>query len=165
MNVADLDTTLIFSLTVNDGLANSTVDTVIITVQPLPQTPKNKFLEDEVEVSEVLIDGAERSLYSSFTVNRRALESVRKNFFSAQEEATETISLVETNGNVPFDIDGNIVISQQGLVAVGSFFLQNGNSDGTYRQLFSGEFDVQRDGITGSSTATLGNIKCLPTRY
>ena len=155
LNVADLDTTLIFSLTVNDGLANSTVDTVIITVQPLPQTPKNKFLEDEVEVSEVLIDGAERSLYSSFTVNRRALESVRKNFFSAQEEATETISLVETNGNVPFDIDGNIVISQQGLVAVGSFFLQNGNSDGTYRQLFSGEFDVQRDGITGSSTATL----------
>ena len=156
LSVDGLDTTLIFSLTVNDGQADSTADTVAITVQPLPQTPKNKFMEDEVEVSQVLIDGAERSLYSSFTVNRRALESVRKQFFSAQDETPEAATFLATRGNnVPFDIDGSIVLSRKALNASGSFFVQNGNSDGTYRQLFSGDFDVQRDGITGSSTATL----------
>ena len=156
LSVDDLQTTLIFSLTVNDGQADSTADTVAITVQPLPQTPKNKFMEDEVEVSQVLIDGAERSLYSSFTVNRRALESVRKQFFSAQDETPEAATFLATRGNnVPFDIDGSIVLSRKALNASGSFFVQNGNSDGTYRQLFSGDFDVQRDGITGSSTATL----------
>ncbi|MGY8791479.1 MAG: PKD domain-containing protein, partial [Pseudomonadales bacterium] len=155
LEVDDPDVLLVFSLTVNDGQANSTADTVTVTVQPLPQTPQNKFMEDEVEISEVLIDGAERSLYSSFTVNRRALESVRKQFFSAQDKPTEVAAFVETRGDVPFDIKGSIILSRTALNASGSFFVQNSGFDGSYRQLFSGDFDVQRDGITGSSTATL----------
>ena len=155
LKVDDLDVSLVFSLIVNDGQVNSTVDMVTITVQPLPQTPQNKFTEDEVEISEVLIDGAERSLYSSFTVNRRALESVRKQFFSAQDETTEVAAFVANRDDVPFDIDGSIIFSRKALNASGSFFVQNGGFDGSYRQLFFGDFDVQRDGITGSSTATL----------
>ena len=83
------------------------------------------------------------------------MQSVRKQFFSTKDEAPGAATFLATRGDVPFDIDGSIVLSRKALNASGSFFVQNGNSDGAFRQLFSGDFDVQRDGNTGSSTATL----------
>ena len=56
---------------------------------------------------------------------------------------------------MPFDVDGTFDLAGARLSSKGTFFGQTGNVEGTERRLVFGEFDVQRDGDTGSSTATL----------
>ena len=60
-----------------------------------------------------------------------------------------------TRNNVPFDVDGTFDLDGARLSSKGTFFGQTGNVEGTERRLVFGDFDVQCDGDTGSSTATL----------
>jgi hypothetical protein len=114
-------------------------------------SPASEFERYETEIREVIIDEAARSLQSSISVNQRMSRDARDRFVAnaAQSEA------VATRNNIPFDIDGAFSLSGATLSTNGTFFGQHGSADGTWRRLFFGDFNVQRDGNTGSNTATL----------
>ena len=57
--------------------------------------------------------------------------------------------------NEALDVDGKAVASADQIATQGTFFAQTGNFEGTQRRLVFGDFDVQRDGDTGSTTATI----------
>ena len=53
------------------------------------------------------------------------------------------------------DVDGIAVATSEQMSTQGMFFAQTGNFEGTQRRLVFGDFDIQRDGDTGSTTATI----------
>lgn len=126
------------------------------------------FEEYREEIRQVVVDEVERSLRSGLSANQRMVRGARGRFVAAQQEqaecsedntgagnaATCDVGLVSRN-NVPFDVDGSFTLSENGLSTSGSFFEQTGNYEGTQRRLFFGDFDVQHDGNTDSTTATL----------
>ena len=57
--------------------------------------------------------------------------------------------------NIALDVDSTAVATPEQLSTQGMFFAQTGNFEGTQRRLVFGDFDVQRDGDTGSTTATI----------
>jgi len=153
LNVGDADAVLVFSLVVNDSTVNSAADTVTITVAAPAPTPASEFAEHEEEIRNMLFGDASRSLRSSVAANRRLTQSARNRFVefrqiqAREEEVTRAL--------IPFDVDGNFTLSESGLSTAGNFFQQVGNEEGTYRRLFFGDFDVQHDADTDSTTATL----------
>ncbi|WP_438960866.1 BspA family leucine-rich repeat surface protein [Nereida sp.] len=153
LNVGDADAVLVFSLVVNDGIVNSSADTVTITVEAPASTPASEFAAHEAEIRNTLVGDASRSLRSSVAANRRLAQSARERFieFSQAQAREEDV----TRALIPFDIGGNFTLSESGLNTSGNFFQQVGNEEGTYRRLFFGDFDVQHDNDTDSTTATL----------
>jgi hypothetical protein len=149
--VGDLDETLEFSLTVNDGTVDGTVDTVTITVQAPAPTPASEFAANQAAIREVIQEEAARGLQSTLGASQRMTRDARERFISwqrAEEASTE-------QGDVPLDVDGTFALNGTTLSTRGEFFEQTGNFEGTQRRLFFGDFDVQHDGDTGSTTATL----------
>jgi hypothetical protein len=114
-------------------------------------TPASDFERYETEISEVIVDEAARSLQSGILANQRMSRDARERF-AADTGQTETIS---TRNYVPFNVDGVFRLSGHTLSTDGTFFGQQGSADGTWRRLFVGDFNVQRDANTGSNTATL----------
>ncbi|PWG15638.1 hypothetical protein DFK10_15845 [Salibaculum griseiflavum] len=126
------------------------------------------FDEYREEIQQVLVDEAERSLRSALSSNQRMTQDARQRFIADQREreacAEEDAAAAETSScetgtvsrnNVPFDVDGSFEISGGTLSTRGNFFEQTGNYEGTYRRLFFGDFDIQHDADTDSTTATL----------
>ena len=60
-----------------------------------------------------------------------------------------------SRNNIALDVDGIAVATPEQLSTQGMFFAQTGNFEGTQRRLVFGNFDIQRDGDTGSTTATI----------
>ena len=116
-------------------------------------SPASEFAKYEQEVQQVLVDEASRSLRSSVSANQRMTQSARSRFISARQ--TQAREEDVTRALIPFDVDGNFTLSETGLSSAGNFFQQVGNEEGTYRRLFFGDFDVQHDNDTDSTTATL----------
>ncbi|PWG15623.1 hypothetical protein DFK10_15885 [Salibaculum griseiflavum] len=126
------------------------------------------FEEYREEIQQVLVDEATRSLRSTLSANQRMTQSALNRFVAdqrqreacAEEDATaDETSSCETGtvsrNNVPFDVDGTFALNGTTLSTRGSFFEKTGNYEGTYRRLFFGDFDVQHDADTDSTTATL----------
>ena len=174
--VGDANAVLVFSLTVNDGTITSLADTVTITVEAPSPTPATAFAEYEEEIRATLVDDARRNLTSAMSANQRLIRNARDHMIETQRLSSqcrldETFddalfgterdqsecapNLVSTRNNVPFDVDGNFELNGATLSTQGRFFEQTGNYDGTQRRLFFGDFYIQRDGDTGSTTATL----------
>lgn len=174
--VGDADAVLVFSLTVSDGTTSSSADTVTITVEAPSPTPATAFAEYEEEIRATLEDDARRNLASAMSANQRLIRGALGRMIETQQalsgcslneaqndshvgaglEASEcSTNLMATRNYVPFDIDGSFNLSGTTVSTRGSFFEQTGNYDGTQRRLFFGDFDVQHDGDTGSTTATL----------
>ena len=154
------------------GIADATTlnfETAAPTNSAPAPTPASEFAEHEAEIRNMLVDDASRSLRSSVAANRRMVQGARKRFAGAQGQAAgclntddgrisddEFCSEIAANSrNVPFDVTGNFTLSETGLSTAGNFFQQVGNEEGTYRRLFFGDFDVQHDNDTDSTTATL----------
>jgi hypothetical protein len=154
LSVGAADVTLVFSLTVNDGTVDSAADTVTITVTALSATPATEFAASEDTIRAVIVDDATRSLQSTIASNRRLVRDARARFVYQQQASSDPGQLASRN-NVPFDIDGGVEINRLGVDATGTFFQQAGFGDGSTRRLFFGDFDIQHDSETGSSTATL----------
>jgi hypothetical protein len=138
---------------VNDGTVNSVADTVMITVEAPAPTPASEFAEHEAEIRNTLVDDASRSLRSSVSANQRMTQIARGRFISARQ--TKARGEDVTRALIPFGVDGNFTLSETGLSTAGNFFQQVGNDKGTSRRLFFGDFDVQHDADTDSTTATL----------
>ena len=136
-------------------------------VNVLLGSPASEFAAKEDAIRSVITDDAQRSLRSTIASNRNLSQAARQRFveqnrraqgckerdLSAEELDDDNIDC--TADQKPFDIDGTAVASADLIATQGTFFAQTGNFEGTQRRLVFGDFDVQRDGDTGSTTATI----------
>jgi hypothetical protein len=118
-------------------------------------SPASEFDKYREEIRQVIVDDAARSLNSTLSVNRRMTQEARDRFIEGRRQMGGEVSGLVSRNNVPFDVDGSFELSGSTLSTRGNFFGQQGSEDGTYRRLFFGDFDIQRDGDSGSTTATL----------
>jgi hypothetical protein len=136
-------------------------------------SPASEFAKYLPEIRQIIVDEAERSLRSGLSANQRMVRSARERFIAAQQQTVHCSQLIADNpditlaelegcddgvasrNDVPFDVTGTAGITNGVLSTQGSFFEQRGNVAGTKRRLFFGDFDIQHDGNTGSTTATL----------
>jgi len=118
-------------------------------------SPESYFAEQEAEVQAIITNDATRSLNSTLSSNQRMTRGARSRFIESRSQGEGDGAGLATRNNVPFDVDGTFDLAGARLSSKGTFFGQTGNVEGTERRLVFGEFDVQRDGDTGSSTATL----------
>ena len=118
-------------------------------------SPESYFAEQEEEVQAIITQDATRSLTSTLSSNQRMTRGARSRFIESRNQGEGDGAGLATRNNVPFDVDGTFDLAGARLSSKGTFFGQTGNVEGTERRLVFGEFDVQRDGDTGSTTATL----------
>jgi hypothetical protein len=118
-------------------------------------SPASAFAQDEGEIRAVIIDDATRSLQSTMSANDRMIRDARGRFIDSQRQSSVEEVTVSSRNNVAFDVDGTAQVSGTTLSTRGTFFGQQGNFEGTQRRLVFGDFDVQHDGDTGSSTSTI----------
>ena len=124
-------------------------------VSVLLGSPASAFEEAEEEIKAIITQDATRSLTSTLSSNQRMTRGARSRFIESRGQGEGDGAGLATRNNVPFDVDGTFDLAGARLSSKGTFFGQTGNVEGTERRLVFGEFDVQRDGDTGSSTATL----------
>lgn len=137
----------IFLLTVSDGTLFHT-DTVNIDVVAPRQTPATAFSAADDVIRNTLTADATRTLNSNVAVNQRMTQEARARFLQAQDpEAVGT-------GSMPVDVDGSLEVDGVTVSSKGLLYGYTGMDNGA-GQLVFGDFDIQRDGNTGSSTATL----------
>ena len=117
-------------------------------------SPASEFERYEEEIRAVIVDEAARSLQSTIAANQRMTRDARTRFIHSGAAAEDDDVLVSRN-NIAFDVDGTFAVNDTTVSTSGEFFQQTGNFEGTQRRLFFGDFDVQHDGDTGSTTATL----------
>jgi hypothetical protein len=118
-------------------------------------SPASAFEEAEAEVQAIITQDATRSLNSTLSSNQRMTRGARSRFIDSRSQGEGNGAGLATRNNVPFDVDGTFDLDGARLSTKVTFFGQTGNVEGTERRLVFGEFDVQRDGDTGSTTATL----------
>jgi hypothetical protein len=151
--------TFLFSLVVTDDNSNSSAaDTVSITVNPPqnpPQNPAAKFDAAREVITQVLTNDAQRSLSSAITSNTRLTRAARDRFLTSRTQMQSDDGGVASRNQIAFDLDGFAKATAEQQRAQGMFFAQTGNFEGTQRRLVFGDFNVQRDGDTGSTTATI----------
>ena len=155
LNIGDAAATLVFSLTVNDGTVDSTADTVSITVNPETASAASEFAAKEDAIRSVITDDARRSLSSTLASNTRLARDARERFLTSREQMQSDGAGLASCNNEALDVDGTAVASAGQIATQGNFFAQTCNFEGTQVRLVSGDFDVQRDGDTGSTTATI----------
>ena len=137
-------------------------------------SPASEFERYAADIQRVIINDAERLLRSTLNANQNMVRDARGRFMSqigagrACSELTDADELSSSihqandceNGvvrrdNVPFDIDGSLAVNGTTLSTNGIFFGKKSSLDGSSRRLVWGDFDIQHDEDTGSSTATL----------
>jgi len=152
LGVNDGVVTLEFSLEVTNSNGDiSTADTVSITVNPETASAASDFAAKEDAIRSVITDDATRSLTSTLNANERMVGEARERLIASLQEGAD----LATRDNVPFDVDGTFNLDGSRLSTKGTFFEQRGTADGAGQRLFFGDFDVQHDGDTNSTTATI----------
>jgi hypothetical protein len=129
------------------GLA-STADTVTVTVTADPQTPAAEFEAAQETIHKALTGDAIRSLRNGLAFQKRMTSDARLRFLESQdpEAAGDTC--------VPVDVDGGLEVNGVTASSKGTFYGNTCIGDGVRRLVF-GDFDIQHDGDTGTSSATL----------
>jgi hypothetical protein len=134
----------------------------------------SEFERYAADIRRVIVEEAERSLRSTMTANQNMVRDARGRFMSQidasracgeltdedhlspnVDQPDDCASGVVSRDNIPFDIDGGLTVNGATLSTSGTFFGQTSSVDGSARRLVFGDFDIQHDGETGSSTATL----------
>jgi hypothetical protein len=142
-----------------DAAGNGNEASAVFEVQA--GSPASEFAANLVEIRQVIVDEADRALRSALSVNQRMVRSARERFIAAQNEAVRCDQFGECNDGVatdidiPFDVTGTADITNGVLSTQGSFFMQQSRMNGAKRRLSFGDFDIQHDGDTGSTTATI----------
>jgi hypothetical protein len=119
---------------------------------PPTNTPDADFAatQDDV-IRAVITNDASRSLTSTLNANEHMVREARERLIASLHEGAD----LATRDNVPFDVDGTFNLDGSRLSTKGTFFEQRGTADGAGQRLFFGDFDVQHDGDTNSTTATI----------
>jgi hypothetical protein len=125
------------------------------------------FDEYRAQIRQVLVEEAERALRSTLSSNRRMMQAARGRFMADQRDTaacgderhhtdtTECDAAAVSGNDIAIDVDGGFALDGTTLSTSGVFFGQTLIHEGHSRRLVFGDFDVQHDGETGSSTATL----------
>ena len=100
------------------------------------------------QIKQVLAEEAYRTLRSTIDSNQRMSRDARERFISMQSGEADGA------GDVPLDVEGGVDTTDTVISSKGTFFGQTSLAAGKSRLVF-GDFDVQHDSETGSSTATL----------
>ena len=132
-------------------VAGGTYEFYIGTLPPT-NTPDADFAatQDDV-IRAVITNDASRSLTSTLNADGNMVREGRERLIASQQEGAD----LATRDNVPFDVDGTFDLDGSRLSTKGTFFEQRGTADGAGQRLFFGDFDVQHDGDTNSTTATI----------
>jgi len=133
------------------GNANTASNTLSIQAG----SPESYFAEQEAEVQAIITQDATRSLTSTLSSNQRMTRGARSRFIESRNQGEGDGAGLATRNNVPFDVDGTFDLDGSRLSTKGTFFEQRGTADGAGQRLFFGDFDVQHDGDTNSTTATI----------
>ena len=118
-------------------------------------SPASEFAAKEDAIRSVITSDAQRSLNSTLASNTRLTRDARARFLTSREQMQPDDAGLARRNNIALDVDGTAVASADQIATKGMFFAQTGNFEGTERRLVFGDFDVQRDGDTGSTTATI----------
>jgi hypothetical protein len=120
----------------------------------LAGSPASEFDKHREAIQQVLVDSAMRDLQSTLSASQRMVSQARGRFIDAQRQDDRQGGLASRN-TVPFYMSGSFKMDNLTLSTRGNFFEQTENFEGTQRRLFFGDFDVQHDADTDSTTATL----------
>ena len=123
-----------------DEAGNSNTASNVLTVQA--GSPASYFEENEDAIRKVIVGDALRSLRSNVATNKQLVQGALSRFESGGD-------------TVEFDVDGSLKATSSSAETNGTFFGQTASEDGTALRIVSGDFDLQRDAETGSSTATI----------
>lgn len=140
-----------FTVSVSDS-SNPPVTTsglYTISVSAVQSTPATELSAESEVINQIITADASRSMtsviFSNLRMTREARYRLVENLGCA---ANASVS------DVPVQVDGAFDATTTTLSSKGTFFGQSGLSGGTCRLVF-GDFDIQHDSETGSSTATL----------
>ena len=156
--------TYVVIITATDISSNASSQTLTVTVANVEDTPAEAFAANAQTIRQIVTDEANRSLRNTVSANQNMVQSALDRFVADVEQnaacdedggGVSCTEAVVTRNYIPFDVDGVFRLSGTTLSTNGTFFGQQGNADGTWRRLFFGDFNVQRDANTGSNTATL----------
>jgi hypothetical protein len=120
------------------------------TLQIMAGSPASEFAKNEAEIQQVILEEATRSLQSTIAANQRMIREARERFIAGQSREGDG----GEEGDVPFDVNGSLDANGVSVSSKGTFYGAQGLGNGTRRLMF-GDFDVQQDSETGSSTATV----------
>jgi hypothetical protein len=126
------------------ALSGVTDTRIIVTVIPLAVAP------DEAPIRQVIVDAAARSLQSTISANQQMTRDARERLIAGQR----TENADNTQSDVPFDVNATLDGNGATISSQGTFYGAQRVGDGI-QQLVFGDFDLQHDAATGSSTATL----------
>lgn len=98
---------------------------------------------------------AVRQLASKIAGTQRLVREGRNRFIQSRRQMRGDNAGISSRNMVDFEFDGTLNAKNGRISSKGSFFQQDGNFEGTSRRVFFGDFDIQRSGDTGSTTATL----------
>jgi hypothetical protein len=123
----------------------------------LAGSPASEFEKYREEINQVVVDDAMRSLSSTLSANQNMVQQARSRFINDRRKlGSEKLGLAlafNSNGKESFDIDYTPVLNDAAIGAQGRFFGQT-QSKGSKRRIIFGDFDVQRNRETDSTTAT-----------
>ena len=129
-----------------DGANNLNTAATNLTVST--GSPSSAFEAAADQIRQVLAEEATRTLSSTIASNQRMSRDARERFIAAQSGEADGA------GDVPLDVEGGVDTTDTVISSKGTFFGQTSLAAGNSRLVF-GDFDVQHDSETGSSTATL----------
>ena len=144
------------------GANLSNTATVAMTVG----TAAAEFNENHSAILSIVQADAARSLRSTLSLNRQMASDARSRFSerfvtrslcNSDPEASDPVQSYDGIwcDDIPFDIEGSFIATRDGISTQGSFFQQSGDAETGTRRLIFGDFLVQRDEESGSTTATL----------
>ena len=114
------------------------------------------FAAEEEGITQVITDDAQRSLNSTVPAsNARITRDARARFLTSRAQMQSDDAGIASRNALALDVDGTAIATPEQMSTKGMFFAQTGNFEGTQRRLVFGNFDVQRDGDTGSTTAII----------
>ena len=124
-------------------------------VSVLLGSPASEFAAKEDAIRSVITNDAQRSLNNTLASNTRLTHKARERFLTSRAQMQSDGAGLASRNNIALDVDGIVVATPEQMSTQGVFFAQTGNFGGTKRRLVFGDFDIQRDGDTGSNTATI----------
>ena len=114
-----------------------------------------EFEASKDAIRSIIANDTQRSLGSALASNKRLTRDARGRFLTSRTQMPSDDAGTISRNNIALDVDGIAVASAEQIATQGMFFAQTGNSEGTQRRLMFGDFDVQRNADTGSTTATI----------
>lgn len=139
---------------VTDALGNANAASNNLSIQA--GSPASEFKANEAAIRSIITSDARRSLNSALASNTRHTRKARERYLNNRTQMQDGNTSVYGSRDAKTSyVDGSIDASVEKMVTQVMFFQQTGNFEGTQRRLVFGDFDLQRDGDTGSTTATI----------